>query len=260
MNTKFRTLIALLALAAPTTVDAQFSFTIGDGAVTITGYTGQSEAVVIPGEIDGYPVTSIATNAFSQNTNVASVNIPGSIINIGTAAFLDCYYLTNAVMGAGVVSIGEEAFENTGLETVTIPGTVTSIQALAFWGCHYLQSVAIPGSVATIAEGAFANTGLTNAAIADGVTSIGSGAFNNFTLESLVIPASVTNIGYGAFAGDPGPIAVDPQNQNLASPAGRCLIKTKLLSFSARANSLGHIRFRTALSRLPITPLTTVTP
>jgi hypothetical protein len=43
---KFLSLLLLLTL--PAVVQAQFTFTTNDGAITITGYTGTNSVVVMP--------------------------------------------------------------------------------------------------------------------------------------------------------------------------------------------------------------------
>ena len=54
MKTIIQKLILALAwLALPTLVQAQFTYTTNNGAITITGYTGSGGAVVIPATING---------------------------------------------------------------------------------------------------------------------------------------------------------------------------------------------------------------
>src|SRR4051794_18835830 len=79
-----------------------FSYTNTNGTITITGYKGVGGNVVIPGTIDGFPVTSIGDGALSfinhlvdqSNltglSNMASVLIPDSVTNLGRAAFAGC--------------------------------------------------------------------------------------------------------------------------------------------------------------------------
>lgn len=50
-------LLLLLLLTLPAVVEAQFDYTINEGTITITGYTGSGGAVAIPGTINGLPVT-----------------------------------------------------------------------------------------------------------------------------------------------------------------------------------------------------------
>ena len=65
MKTCFRVLLPLLLLLAlPAAVQAQFTYTTNNGAITITGYTGPGGAVTIPSTINGLPVTSIGDQAF----------------------------------------------------------------------------------------------------------------------------------------------------------------------------------------------------
>ena len=51
-------LLALLLLALPTNVKAQFSWTTNAGAISITGYSGLGGTVTIPDTVTGLPVTS----------------------------------------------------------------------------------------------------------------------------------------------------------------------------------------------------------
>jgi hypothetical protein len=54
--------LALQFLTLPAVVEAQFTYTINNGTVTITGYTGPGGDVAIPATIDGLPETSIVSN------------------------------------------------------------------------------------------------------------------------------------------------------------------------------------------------------
>ena len=129
--------IALLLLAPAAW--AQFTFTTNNGAITVTGYSGSGN-VTIPSSTNGYPVTTIATSAFYNNTAVTSVTIPNSVTNIGGWAFWECYGLTNVTIGNGVISIGNSAFEYcSALTSVTIPNSVTSIGYSVFENCSALH-------------------------------------------------------------------------------------------------------------------------
>src|SRR3982750_25966 len=96
---------AVLLSTLPTTLEAQFIYTTNNGAITITGYAGHGGAVEIPSSIDGLPVTSVGGNAFSQNTNLTSITIPGSVTNIGTYGFQRCYNLVRATIGDGLTHL-----------------------------------------------------------------------------------------------------------------------------------------------------------
>jgi BspA type Leucine rich repeat region (6 copies) len=229
--------IALVWLALPALVQAQFTFTTNNGAITITGYnTAAGLNVVIPAATNGYPVTSIGVNAFTSS-GITNVTIPNSVTSIGTYAFYQCTSLTSVTIPNSVTSIGDGVFNYcTSLTSVTIPNSVTSIGTYAFALCFSLTSVTIPNSVTSIGEFAFDYcTSLTSITvdasnpayssmngvlfdkaqatllqfpgglggsytIPNSVTSIGFGAFHFCTsLTSVTIPNSVTSIGDEAF-------------------------------------------------------------
>lgn len=64
--------IGLLRLTAPA-ARAQFTFTINNGTVTLTRYTGPGGDVTIPNTLDGLPVTDTGTNAFYRDGNLNGI-------------------------------------------------------------------------------------------------------------------------------------------------------------------------------------------
>ena len=180
------------------------------------------EALIIPETIDNLPVTQIASNAFKDNTNLKSIELPNSLNSIGSQSFSGCTGLmriSGSAKNASTVikqanpssftvnitsgtSIDYYAFDGcTGLTSVTIGNSVTSIRYNAFRGCTGLTSVTIGNSVTSIEAYAFCNcTGLTSITIPNGMTRIGEQTFEGCTgLTSVTIPDSVTSIGHYAF-------------------------------------------------------------
>jgi hypothetical protein len=104
-------LLPLLLLLALTAVgQAQFAFTTNaDYTITITGYTGSNGVVMVPGTIEGLPVSRIANWAFYA-TRITNVLIPDSVTGIDDGAFFDCESLTNVTLGSSVANIGDWAF------------------------------------------------------------------------------------------------------------------------------------------------------
>jgi hypothetical protein len=89
--------------------------------------------LVLPSEVGGEAVTTIASGAFSDSSNLTSVVIPNTVTNIGDGAF----------------------YNNANLKSVTIPNSVTSIGSGAFYACASLTDITIPASVTSISEMAF---------------------------------------------------------------------------------------------------------
>ena len=174
-----------------------------NNTITITGYYVNSGGVLaIPDTIGGFPVTSIATGAFVNDT-LNGMTISTNVTSIGAGAFYECPDLASVTIPGSVTSIGENAFYGcSSLTSVTIPGGITYLQPGIFGGCTSLGSVTIPNGVTGIGNGAFDGcSDLGSVTIPNSVTDIGPFAFYGCTsLTSVTIPGSVTGIGDQAFA------------------------------------------------------------
>ena len=144
------------------------------GVMSKNKYAGD---VVIPESVvyegNTYPVTGIASSAFSECPALTSVTVPNGVTNIGNSAFYGC----------------------TGLTSVTLPNSVTTIGSFAFFACYALTSVTIPDSVTTIEEFTFDEcVRLTSVTLGRSVESVETFAFagcNN--LKSLTFHCPVVN-------------------------------------------------------------------
>ncbi|HCL21895.1 MAG TPA: hypothetical protein DHW47_08205 [Oscillibacter sp.] len=146
----------------------------------------------------GNDVTSIGKSAFLKCTQLPSITIGDGVISIGSGAFNGCTALTNANIGSG--AIGESAFNGcTSLANVTLGNGVTSIGKNAFLRCTALTSISIGSGVTSIESGAFNGcTALTNANIGSGA--IGANAFQDCSrLADVTLGDGVTSIGKNAF-------------------------------------------------------------
>jgi hypothetical protein len=207
-----------LLLVLPIAVQAQLTFTTNNGAITITGYTGNPTTLDIPSMTNGYPVTSIESNAFNGSSFV-NVTIPGSIITIGDWAFYGCQNLTNVTMADGVTNIGNYTFMDCiSLAKITIPDSVTNLGLESFAICENLNSIAFGNGLTTIGDDAFRDCfGLTNVGIPNNVTSLGDGAFSVCkNLTNATIGSGVTNIGVGPFSDCQSLTAITVDNNNPA--------------------------------------------
>ncbi len=195
-------IVLLLVLALPPAVQAQFTYSIINGTITITGGCPYGRGpVTIPDTIFGLPVTSIGGGAF-EFCDLSSVTIGNNVTNIGDSAFWFCTFLGSVTMGTNLTSIGYEAFAYcSSLTEITIPNSVTSIGDYAFNSC----------------------SGTTNLTIGNNVTDIGGYAFAGCSsVTDLTIGSNVTNIGDAAFGGCTKLIAitVDTNNPSYSSVAG----------------------------------------
>ena len=178
------------------------TYTLDNGAYTVTGYNGSESDVYISATYLGKPVTSIGEESFSRCSSLTSVTIGNSVTSIGDCAFLACSSLTSIEIPNSVTSIGDWAFSDSSLRSIEIPNSVTSIGDRVFYNCNLLTSVVIGDSVTSIGSWAFSHCrNLISVTIGNSVTSIGNYAFNYCdSLTSIEIPNSVTSIGNYAFS------------------------------------------------------------
>ena len=140
-------------------------------------------------------------------SNLTSINISASVIEIGTSVFDYCSSLTSIVVDSNnsvfdsrnncnaiIVTSTNTLIQ--GCKTTIIPDSVTSIGNWAFANCISLISLTIPNSVTSIGNWAFANCiSLISLTIPDSITEISSYAFQNCSgLISITIPDSITSI------------------------------------------------------------------
>ena len=71
-------------------VPSGLKYSIQNGQVTITDYTGSAAKLTIPDTINGYPVTSIGSGAFAYCVDLQSVTIGKNVTSIGSFAFDRC--------------------------------------------------------------------------------------------------------------------------------------------------------------------------
>ena len=187
----------------------------------------------------GDNVTSIGDWGFYCCSELKSITIPSSLLNIEDEAFAGCsitrvdisdlsawckikyddvssspfndgkgnIYLNGSllkdiVIPESVTEIKSYAFYNTeSITSIQIHDKVTMIGDYAFYGCKSLYDVTIGNRVTSIGDYAFCDcTSLTSVTIGDSVTTIGDSAFSSCSsLTSVTIPDSVTTIGRSAF-------------------------------------------------------------
>lgn len=158
----------------------------------------------------------ICENAFTECNKLSSINIPESIIYIGSKAFSKCENLKKAEFASiknlctikfqdresNPLSLAKHLYVNKKeVFSISIPTTIKTIGDYAFADCMFIKSLTIPNYVNTIGDCAFVGcSGLVSLNIPNSVTRIGSYAFGGCkNLTSVTIPNS-TDIGDNAFS------------------------------------------------------------
>lgn len=204
-----------------------------DNTVSIRGYAGVDNEIVIPDTIEEKRVVSIGYEAFRNNQGLTSVELPQGITRIEEAAFEGCSRLRDIKLPESLESIGVGAFaECNSLKEINLPSNITSIKRGAFY-CAGLTSITLPAGLTSIEGGTFVGCvglcsiyvdagnkvydsregcnavietasnklvlGCKATKIPQSITSIEEYAFYFSGLENIDIPSSVKNIGRCAF-------------------------------------------------------------
>lgn len=91
-----------------------FNYVLEGKSVTITDYFGKETEVTVPSMIVGYPVSKIASGAFSDSKTVKHVNLPDTIMEVEGGAFstgITVLYNSNTDNPVGTVPESETSAE-----------------------------------------------------------------------------------------------------------------------------------------------------
>ena len=155
--------------------------------VTITGYRGKNpERLVIPGEIEGKPVTKIGKEAFKYGafgsgkieTAITSLELPDTLEEIDNNAFRGNKF-ASLVFPKSLKIIGEAAFESNNLESIDLPEGLETIKEAAFSCNSKLKSVKLPSTIKEIQGGTFRKCQIEECTLPAGVEKLGKGSPTN---------------------------------------------------------------------------------
>ena len=85
-------------------------YELSNDELKLVEYNDQGQVVRIPAEIGGYPVTSIGSHAFKNNTSVQYLKLPDGMKKLGDSALSDIELLKEVVVPESVEEIGNLAF------------------------------------------------------------------------------------------------------------------------------------------------------
>ena len=184
-----------------------YTYSVSNGAATITKYTGNARNLYVPSTLGGYPVKRIGEGAFA-GCNFETVSLPSRLEIMDAYAFQNCVRLNSITLPETLTSIGPYAFENcTRLSSVTLPESLTKMYARVFNGCTQLKSLTIPQYVTQMDSmwsgryvSCLAGSSLEIVVFEGGRDRIPDRACANVSsLKTVVIPASVQEFGNYVF-------------------------------------------------------------
>ena len=115
-------------------------------AYRLTQYLGTDDALVVPSDINGTPITEIGNGQSKiTSTNITMVVIPSSVTKINTGAFINISSLAfvSFESGSNLAYIGQNAFSGTAIADISLPASVSSIGIGAFAYCNSLEKLTL---------------------------------------------------------------------------------------------------------------------
>ena len=85
-------------------------YELSNDELKLVEYNDQGQVVRIPAEIGGYPVTSVGSHAFKNNTSVQYLKLPDGMKELEDSALSDIELLKEVVVPESVEKIGNLAF------------------------------------------------------------------------------------------------------------------------------------------------------
>lgn len=185
------------------TAEYDLTYKITDGEVTILGYKGADEKVVIPNEILGCPVTQIRVSAFADS-DITELTLPDTMTEfkgLKSLAKLKTLNLPKGLKGFGGNLLGIDSLENVNItdgENFTSKDGILYSRdgkTLVYYPQGRTGRFTVPEGVEAIESHAFRYSAIRSITLPETLKSIGSGAFSDSGITTLDIPASVTEIG-----------------------------------------------------------------
>ena len=196
--------VATLAAKLETATIDGLNYSFFDDVATVEASTYRKSVLTIPPAVSYngrvYIVEAIAPNAFKSNTYITKVELPSTLLTIGTSAFQGCR-VASINLPFGLTDIGSYAFASTYLTYVTIPTTAVGLGSHIFYNCQRLTGASVLSNIGTLPSYMFYNcVNLTTVTLPSMLTGIGDHCFmrcNN--LRAVPSTSSMTTIGASAF-------------------------------------------------------------
>lgn len=169
-----------------------FVYDITDGELYIYALNDNGlETLVIPNEIEGYPVREFDANYIADNGTIHTIVIPPNVTRL-VRSFHNMDALTTLLVREGNARFTSRDVKGRECNAIFEKGT-----GVLVYGCRTTE---IPAEITTIGEYAFADcAGLTEIVIPDNVKRIEDAAFSGAQLRRIVIPNSIVSLGGWAF-------------------------------------------------------------
>jgi len=161
----------------------------------------RDSVIVIPAEVNGFPVTEIRNKAFEDAEGIEAVIIPYSVTRIGLNAFKGSS-VKRIFIPDGVTVIDSGAFAYCqSLTELILPNSLIKLGKTILVGSRLIERVIIPAALTEISAESFAYSSVKTLVLSEGIKKIGYSAFAHCTsLKEIFLPDSLLEIEMEAFS------------------------------------------------------------
>ena len=146
-----------------------------DPSVEISGDVVFPETVWYNDE--AYTLVGIEQDSFSCCSDLTSIELPNTVLEIKPRAFNNCSSLSSVKLGDSVITIGAQAFYNcTSLSRVKLSDNLITIGEQAFRYCTQIEEMVLPRTVVSVGFEAFPTP-----------------SYNDRALRKTAYPATINN-------------------------------------------------------------------
>ncbi len=157
----------------------KWSYSVLDGReIRIEGCEPSVEALLVPSELCGYPVVSLAPDSIAYLPDITSVVVPDTVRSIGGCAFRGDTALASAHLPRGVADFSSDWFR----------------------GCPSLRQLALPGLLRKLTPQVFDIKGLEKLTIGSAACEVEPGTFAKSKLKEIVVDRDNPYIGTDGIA------------------------------------------------------------
>ena len=126
-----------------------------EGGYALLTISRSAKELVVPDEVNGYPVVSISSRfgSSSKCVDIESVKLGKNVRTIEESAFSICKNISVLELNDGLESIGDRAFCTDMLTApLVLPETVTYVGERAFFNCHHIPSITVTNPDCVLGE------------------------------------------------------------------------------------------------------------
>ncbi|WP_173386765.1 leucine-rich repeat domain-containing protein, partial [Ruminococcus flavefaciens] len=126
-----------------------------EGGYALRTISRSAKELIVPDEVNGYPVVSISYRfgSTSKCVDIESVKLGKNVRTIERGAFSICKNISVLELNDGLESIGDNAFLTDMLTApLVLPETVTYVGEGAFFTCHHIPSITVTNPDCVLGE------------------------------------------------------------------------------------------------------------